>query len=113
MPYIEVKTNKPVSDELAHRISSAMGRLVEILPGKTEKWLMTEVKGGCFMTMAGSDAPCIMVNVSLFGKADEESYEKLTEAICAELRWTLDIDETRMYVKYEEVDHWGWNKTNF
>jgi len=113
MPYIEVKTNKHVSEEKAHRIANAMGRLISILPGKTEKWLMTEVKGDCFMTFAGSDAPCVLVNVSLFGKAPEEAYEKLTAAICEELRWTLDIVEEKMYVKYEEVSHWGWNKTNF
>ena len=45
MPYIEVKTNKHVSEEKAQRIANAMGRLISILPGKTEKWLMTEVKG--------------------------------------------------------------------
>ena len=113
MPYIEVKTNKPVSDELAHRISNAMGRLISILPGKTEQWLMTEVKGNCFLTLGGSDAPCVLVNVSLFGKSTAEAYEKLTEAICAELRWTLDIVESRMYIKYEEVSHWGWDSKNF
>ena len=25
----------------------------------------------------------------------------------------LDIPCDRVYVKYEEVDHWGWNKMNF
>jgi len=113
MPYIEVKTNKHVSDELAHRISNAMDRLITILPGKTKDWLMTEVKGDCHLTFGGSDAPCILVNVSLFGKSTPEAYEKLTAAICDELRWTLDIVEERMYVKYEEVSTWGWNRTNF
>ena len=113
MPYIEVKTNKAVSGELARDISATLDNLLPILPGKTKDWLMTEVKGDCSLAFGGSDSPCAIANVSLFGKAAPEAYEKLTAALCDALSLALGIDAARIYVKYEEVSTWGWNRTNF
>lgn len=113
MPYIEVKTNKKLSDEKSKEISSRMGELITCIPGKTESWLMTEIEGDCFMTFAGSDAPCAMVSVSIFGKADKDAYDRMTRSVCDDLSSSLDIPADRIYVKYSEITDWGWNSRNF
>lgn len=113
MPYIELKTNIEVTDAKVSEIHTLLGREIELIPGKTEKWLMTDIRGGEKMSFAGSDAPCVIAEVSIFGKATAESYENLTASLCEKLGSALDVGADRIYIKYEEVSVWGWNGANF
>lgn len=113
MPYIELKTNRQITPEKARELSAHMGQIISDIPGKSEQWLMTELEGDRFMTFAGSDAPCAMVSVSIFGKADGESYERMTRDVCEKVSESLDISTDRIYVKYSEISDWGWDSRNF
>ena len=65
------------------------------------------------MYFKGTDAPCAICQVKLFGgSATEEDYAALTEALTDILREELDIDSDRIYVTYEEIGFWGWNGGN-
>ena len=114
MPYIEAKTTKTVTKSQEDALFSALGKAIELLPGKTEEWLMLNVEGDKKMAFRGkTDEDMAFLTVALVGKAGAENYEKLTARLC-ELCWEiLDIAPERVYVKYEEVDHWGWNGGNF
>lgn len=113
MPYIELKTNKKLTEAQCQSIASGFGEKISIIPGKSERWLMTSLEGDCRMTFAGSDAPCAIASVSIFGSADSETYNKLTSALCEMLSNELGIDAERIYVKYSEISEWGWNSQNF
>lgn len=113
MPYIELKTNVKIEDGVKADLHRMFGREIELIPGKTEKWLMTAVEGEKSMSFAGSDEPCVFVNVSIFGKASDEAYDALTASLCEKIGASLSIPADRIYVKYEEVFHWGWNSMNF
>ena len=63
--------------------------------------------------MAGSDAPAAIAEVSVYGGADGEDYRQLTGRVCDILDSVLDIPADRVYVKYAETEHWGWNGSNF
>ena len=54
-----------------------------------------------------------MVEVSIFGSASDAAYADLTARICKIVAETLHIDASRIYVKYAEIEHWGWNGSNF
>lgn len=113
MPFIDLKTNKQVSknDEIA--LKEALGKAIAILPGKSETWLMLDIHDACRMYFHGSDAPCAMLQVQVFGKINSERCEQLTTEICRIMDSTLNIPPENTYVKYEEVDLWGWNSQNF
>ena len=113
MPFIDLKTNKQVSknDEIA--LKEALGKAIAILPGKSETWLMLDIHDACRMYFHGSDAPCAMLQVQVFGKINSERCEQLTAVICRIMDSTLNIPPENTYVKYEEVDLWGWNSQNF
>ncbi len=113
MPFIQTKTNVKISAEQEKLLKEKFGKDIECLPGKTERWLMLDFEENCRMWFGGSDAPCAMLEVKLFGKAQESSYEKLTAALTGDVAEVLGISGDRTYVKYEEIDHWGWNGTDF
>ena len=114
MPYINVKTNAEVTKKMEVSLKSKLaGAMEESMPGKTENWLMVNVEGFCAMYFAGSDLPCAMFEVDLLGKQSQEAYEKMTAAVCAIAEEELKISPDRVYVKYSEYTHWGWNGSNF
>ncbi|MBQ3484608.1 MAG: hypothetical protein IJA77_03780 [Clostridia bacterium] len=113
MPYIATSTNVSISGRRKESIKERMGKAIEIIPGKTEGWLMLSFRDNVSMFFKGEDAPCAICQVKLFGSADEEAYEELTEELTDILREELDIDPDRIYITYEEIGVWGWNGGNF
>ncbi len=108
MPYISVRTNVSVSPEQEKTLKTKLGEGIALL-GKSEAWLMVEVGDNCRLWFKGDNAPAAVVEVKLLGKASRADYEKLTGAVCALLQKELAVNSSRVFVKYEEVEHWGWN----
>ena len=57
MPFIRVSANVAVNEGQAQRIKTMLGQAIEVIPGKSEAWLMVEVEGEKALWMAGTDAP--------------------------------------------------------
>lgn len=112
MPYISVKTNKDIS-ALKEELKTQMGQAITAVPGKNEAWLMVEIQDKLDLYFKGSDAPCVMFDVSIFGSASDSAYNELTKILCSVSNDLLGISGDRTYVKYAEVDHWGYNSFNF
>ena len=114
MPFISTKTNKTITKETAKALKEAYASAIELLPGKTEKWLMLSFEGDTAMAFHGDmDSPMAFLTVSLVGSAPDEAYDALTKRLCTVMGDTLGISSDMVYVKYEEVDHWGWDNINF
>lgn len=111
MPFIEVKTNQTIADKTA--LKSTLGEAITAIPGKSEAWLMVELEDKKDMYFKGSDAPCAMFEIAIFGKAGDDAYDDLTVRICEISEKLLNVPADRTYVKYSEIDHWGFNKSNF
>lgn len=114
MPYIEAKTNITLTKEKTDVLKSKLAEvLAQSFPGKTENWLMLNFVYDCNMYFGGSDKPCIMIDISIFGGQTDKSYDKMTAAVCELIEKECGIPANRTYVKYSEYDHWGWNGGNF
>lgn len=113
MPYIETTANIAIPGKKEQAIKERMGQAIELIPGKTESWLMLSFRGNASMYFQGSDEPCAICHVKLFGAGTEETYAKLTGALTDILREELELDPNRVYVTYEEIGTWGWNGGNF
>lgn len=114
MPYINTKTNVTVTPVKADAIKKKLGKAIELIPGKSESWLMVSFDGNSSMYFKGSnEKPLAFVEVQIFGKASAEAFRKLTAAITDIIHEELCISPDCIYVKYEEVSVWGWNGNNF
>lgn len=112
MPFIEVKTNQSVN-EAKTIIKSELGAAITAIPGKSEGWLMVEIRDKLDLWFKGSDAPCAMFEAAIFGKASDAAYDDLTQRLCKISEKYLGVPADRTYVKYTEIDHWGYNNMNF
>lgn len=114
MPFIHSKLSVSVTEEQKEKIKSRLGKAIECIPGKSESWLMVSLEENCSLYFKGEPFPEIaFVEVKLFGKANRTAYEKLTAEICQIYKEELSIPSDHVYVTYEEVEHWGWNGSNF
>ncbi|MBR3680457.1 MAG: hypothetical protein IKL79_00455 [Clostridia bacterium] len=113
MPFIRITSNKEITKKDANFMTMELGVGIECIEGKTEAWLMLEFKGDALMAFGGSDAPCAMVEVDLFGAASEADKSAFTNSVCHIVNFVLDIPPERIYVRYLETDTWGYNHTNF
>lgn len=113
MPFIRVSTNvKTEKKEIA--IKKGLGEAITLISGKTERYLMVEIRGGSFMAFDGDEStPVAMVEVQLLGAADPAELNRLTAAITALLERELDIPADRIYVNHLFFEHWGLNGENF
>jgi len=114
MPFINSKLSVSLSAEKEEEIKAKLGKAIELIPGKSENWLMVGFEDNYKLYFKGEKAPKIaFVEVKIFGNASDQAYDKLTQAICNIYNEVLDIPKDKIYVKYEEVSHWGWNGMNF
>ena len=114
MPMISTKTIVAISGEQELTLKSELGKAISILSGKSEQWLMLSLEDKCRLYFKGDNSkPIAYVEVKVFGKIDYSQSNKLTAKICEILDNVLGIDASIVYIKYEEVDMWGWNGSNF
>ena len=114
MPMISTKTNVAISEEQELTLKSELGKAISILSGKSEQWLMLSLEDNCRLYFKGDNSkPIAYVEVKVFGKIDYSQSNKLTANFCENLDNVLGIDASNVYIKYEEVDMWGWNGSNF
>jgi hypothetical protein len=113
MPYIKATTNILVTEDKKKELKADFGRLIEVIPGKTERWLMVAIEDGTYMAMGGDDSPTLMLEVDLLGTASRETYDAFTRESCALISERLGIASERIYVKYKEFSVWGAGGVNF
>lgn len=114
MPYCEILTSCKVSAQTQRLLDKEFGRIIELIPGKSERWVMTHTEDEAKMCFAGdSEAPCAMITVKTFGALTELQYDMLTKEFCSGVSKLLGVPADRIYVVYQPIENWGWHGANF
>lgn len=114
MPFINSKVSVKLTKQQEETLKQKLGKAIELIPGKSESWLMVGFEDEYSLYFKGQEYEKIaFVEVKIFGKADRAAYDKLTAAICEIYDEVLQIPSDKVYVTYQEVQHWGWNGMNF
>ena len=106
MPFINSKITTKLTKEKKDLIKSELGKIITNIPGKSENEYSLYFRGEELQYGA-------FVEVKIFGKADKKHLEMITKDICNLYEKELNIPQDCIYVKYEEVDNWGFNGFNF
>lgn len=112
MPLITTKVSTEISKKKEVSLKDKFGKAIELI-NKSEAWLMVDFQDNCRMYFKGSDEACAILEVDLFGKATDSGYDALTEKLTEIVEAELGIDRSRIYVKYNEISHWGYSGFNF
>lgn len=113
MPFIDSKITLPLTAEQKERIKTELGKAVSAL-NKSETYLMVGISDNYDLWMGGKKLEKgVYTEVSLFGNAPSEAYDRMTGIICDIFKKELDIPGNSVYVTYHPVSDWGWNGSNF
>lgn len=114
MPFIGSKVSVKISKEKEEIIKKRLGEAIELIPGKSETFLMLGFEDEYSLYFSGEKLEKgAFIEVKIFGEASKDAYAKLTTAICSIFEEELEIPQNKIYIKYEEVKDWGWNGRNF
>ncbi len=114
MPYIDAKVSVAMSPTQEENIKQQLGKAISLIPGKSEAWLMLNIQSECHLYFQGTNAePAAMVEVKLLGSAAPAAYQNMTAEVTKIISSELSIPQNRIFVKYDEIAHWGWNGSNF
>lgn len=114
MPFINSKISKKVTKEEEKLIKEKLGKAIELIPGKSETWLMLNFEPESHLYFKGSNQKEIaFIEVKIYGTEDKSAFNSLTEEITKIYSEVLKIEPNQIYVKYETTMNWGWNGSNF
>ena len=114
MPFINSKITKMITKDEEVIVKEKLGKAIELIPGKSEAWLMLNFEAESHLYFKGSnDKDIAYVEVSVFGSENKEAFNNLTAEITKIFNEVLGIEPERIYVKYETTTSWGWNGGNF
>lgn len=114
MPFIDSKVSIKITDVQEKELKARLGQAIALLPGKSERWLMTGFEDGYHLYFAGDNSkPMAFVDVSILGTADSGALSNLTAEITKIFGEVLGIAGECIYVKYTSTNDWGWNGGNF
>lgn len=113
MPFINTKLSIPLDSEKEKQLKELFGKSITAL-GKSESWLMLNFEDNCRMWFRGAnDSPCAIAEISLYGRASRSQYDKMTAEITNAISRITGIDDDCVYVKYSEIETWGFGGSNF
>lgn len=114
MPYIDSKVSISISNQQEVELKKRLGEAIEIIPGKSENWLMIGFQDNYHLYFRGdNNEPTAYVEVKVLGKENPSAFNALTGEITKIFNEVLNISPDHIYIKYEAVSNWGWNGENF
>lgn len=108
MPFIELKTNINVNQNLREEAFEFLNDHISILSGKNKEWLMINIIDNQNMMFKGDKSPLIMIEVKTYLKPSKQDLDKLTLILSNYFSNTFNIPIDRIYVSYFPLENWGY-----
>ena len=111
MPYVGINTSQKISDDQKEKIKAELGRLITIIPTKTEAGTLVDFSDSKTIYKGGVKVSGAFIDVRLFHKAEFEPKKKFTEETFAMLCRELGLKNENMYLSITEYDNFGTGGT--
>jgi phenylpyruvate tautomerase PptA (4-oxalocrotonate tautomerase family) len=111
MPYIAINTMEKLPPPKQESIKTGIGRLISIIPTKTEGGLLIDFSGDHSFYRAGAPVKSAYIEVRLYRPSDFEAKKKFTEEVFDLLSRELGIEKDLMCLNIIELENWGGGGT--
>ena len=113
MPCIQLSTSAKLSNDKQEALKKQFGKAIELLPRKSEKWLMCVFRPDTDIFFQGERGDIAFLEVDVFGTLDREACDALTVRLMEIVNTELGISQEKIYIKFGQTPIWGWNGNNF
>lgn len=108
MPFIKCRVSCGITTEQELELKRRFGKAIELVPGKSEEYLLLEFEDNCRLWLRGQqDAPIAYIEAAIFGSEGHFGYDAFTAEITKAFTEVLEIPPDRVYIKYEDITDWG------
>ena len=114
MPYLKIVTNRSLNGVERSALANTTSAWTAEQLGKSESYVMTDIRDGQTMSFAGDAAPCAYVELKSLGLSESRT-EDLAKGLCALLQGAINVDLARIYIEFSSAQRsmWGWNGKTF
>ena len=85
-----------------------MGKAIELVPGKSEEYLLLEFEDQCRLWLRGNnEEPIAYIEAAIFGNEAHYGYDAFTAEVTRIFADTLNISPDHIYLKFEDIPAWG------
>jgi phenylpyruvate tautomerase PptA (4-oxalocrotonate tautomerase family) len=109
MPYISVNLGQKLEAAQKEKLKAELGRLITIIPGKTEPDLIVHIQDGGAMYTGGKEIPCAYIDLRVYTKTTGEAKKRFTRETCAYISREFAIPPERQYLTISEYEQWGYD----
>jgi hypothetical protein len=109
MPYISVIIGQKLEAAQKEKLKTELGRLITIIPGKTEPDLIVHIQDTTSLYMGGTQAPCAYIDLRVYTKTTEEAKKRFTRETFAYITREFGIPPERQYLTIGEYEQWGFD----
>ncbi|MDR2758746.1 MAG: hypothetical protein LBB78_05145 [Spirochaetaceae bacterium] len=109
MPYIQITIGQELSAPRKEKLKNQLGRLIPIIPGKTEPDLMVSIQDGLSLYMGGTEAPSVYIDLRVYTKTDPEAKKRFARELFEFITREFGIPAARQYLTIGEYEHWGYD----
>ena len=108
MPFIKCKVSCAMTAEQEIELKRRFGKAIELVPGKSEEYLLLEFEDNSRLWLRGEqDAPIAYIEAAIFGNEGHLGYDAFTAEITKTFTEVLGVPSDRVYIKYEDITAWG------
>ena len=108
MPFISVNVSGSLTKLQKDDIKSRLGKLIEILPTKSEKGLMVDISDNHSLYYAGEEMEkAAFVDLRLYKESPFDEKREFFKKVCDMLAEVAGIDAGNIYCNMFELSNWG------
>jgi phenylpyruvate tautomerase PptA (4-oxalocrotonate tautomerase family) len=109
MPYLSVNIGKKLEAAQKEKLKTEFGRLITIIPGKTEPDLMMNIRDTDAMYIGCAQTPCAYIDLRMYTKTTAEAKKRFTSETSSLITRELGIPPERQYLTIAEYESWGYD----
>lgn len=114
MPFVRSKVSITVTKEQEIKLKEGLGHAIALVPGKSEKYLMTEFEDNCHLYFQGrNDNPIAYIEAALFGNEMYYGYDDFVKYVTKLYHEVLNIPIENIFIRFEDIPDWAEAGMNF
>jgi len=108
VPFINIRISKTITREQELTLKNGLGKAIELVPGKSEKYLLLTFQDNVHIYLRGDDSqPVAFIEANIFGNENHAGYEEFSAAVCKLFAETLEITPDHIYINFSDIPDWS------
>jgi len=113
MPYLDIRSSKPIDGPTRNTLQLEIGKIMPVIPGKNVSNTLICISDNFTMYKDTKPIDAVFVDVRMYKKSPEEDKKEFVKRITAILADMLKIPPAHVQLNFVEQQNWAVNGDYF